>query len=150
MEKLETIDLLDNVHELLSLHEAFGEKHTIYDKNGEEKGKFYISNITKEKKGKIKVDYKNTEKRLKSSGYLIFKQVGGMTELNTQEPRHYEVNPEDPAEFFIGDTSNYSDYTGGGIVEEFIYPTEMSYKTFEENLIHPIDKMNKFDYSENK
>ena len=29
MGKLENIDLLDNVHELLSLHEAFGQKHTI-------------------------------------------------------------------------------------------------------------------------
>ena len=124
----------------------FGEKHTIYDKNGEEKGKFYISNITKEKKGKIKVDYKNTEKRLKSSGYLIFKQVGGMTELNTQEPRHYEVNPEDPAEFFIGDTSNYNEYIGGGIVEEYFHPIDMKYETLEKNLMNPNDKMVKYDY----
>ena len=29
MGKLEQIGLLDNMHELLSLHEAFGEKHTI-------------------------------------------------------------------------------------------------------------------------
>ena len=36
MEKLETIDLLDNVHELLSLHDAFGEKHTILIVDDEE------------------------------------------------------------------------------------------------------------------
>lgn len=36
MEKLETVDLLDNVHELLSLHEAFGEKHTILIVDDEE------------------------------------------------------------------------------------------------------------------
>lgn len=40
----------------------FGEKHIILDKTGKEKGKFYISNITKEQKGKIKIDYSSTEK----------------------------------------------------------------------------------------
>ena len=35
----------------------FGEKHIILDKTGKEKGKFYISNITKEQKGKIKIYY---------------------------------------------------------------------------------------------
>ena len=128
----------------------FGDKHIILDKTGIEKGKFYISNITKEKKGKIKIDFTQTNRRLKEKGYLLFKQVEGMVELNLSEPRYYEVNPDNQNEFFIGDTSNYCNYTGGGIVEEFIYPTEMSYKTLEENLMNPIDKMNKFDYSENK
>ena len=36
MSKLEHINLLDNVHELLSLHEAFGEKHTILVVDDEE------------------------------------------------------------------------------------------------------------------
>ena len=73
-----------------------------------------------------------------------------MVELNSSEPRFYEVNPDNSNEFFIGDLSNFSEYSGGGIAEEFIYPTEMKYKTFEENLMNPIDKMMKFDYSENK
>ena len=36
MSKLEYVNLLDNVHELLSLHEAFGEKHTILVVDDEE------------------------------------------------------------------------------------------------------------------
>ncbi len=36
MEKLHSIDLLDNVHELLSLHEAFKDKHTILIVDDEE------------------------------------------------------------------------------------------------------------------
>ena len=128
----------------------FGQKHIIYDKTGKEKGKFYISNITKEIKGKMKIDFSQTEKKLNQSGYLIFKQVEGMTEINSSEPRFYEVNQENEEEFFIGNTSKYNEYTGGGVVEEFYYPIEMEYKTLEENLMNPIDNMIQFDYSKNK
>ena len=128
----------------------FGSKHLILDKTGREKGKFYISNIIKGEKGKITIDFSQTNKRLKQKGYLTFKQVEGMVELNSSEPRFYEANSDNSNEFFIGDLSNFSEYTGAGIAEEFIYPTEMEYKTFEENLMNPIDKMMKIDYSENK
>ena len=128
----------------------FGKKHTILDKTGKEKGKFYISNITNEKNGKMKIDFKNTDKRLEEKGYLIFKQVEGMNEINSQTPRYYELNNENDEEFFIGDTSNYGQYTGGGVVEEFFYPIEMSYKTLEDNLYNPNYNMMKFDYSPNK
>ena len=128
----------------------FGSKHIILDKTGKEKGKFYISNITKEKNGKMKIDFNQTEKRLKENGYLIFKQVEGMKEINSTIPRRYEINKENEEEFLIGDTSNYNEYTGGGIVEEFYYPTEMNYKTLEENLMNPSDNMMQFDYSKNK
>jgi ubiquitin-activating enzyme E1 len=128
----------------------FGENHVILEKTGKERGKFYISNITKEKNGKIKIDYNSTEKRLNDSGYLLFKEVEGMTELNNPEPRHYEANPDNREEFFIGDTSNYNEYIGGGIVEEYFYPTKMKYQTLEKNLMNPTDKMMKIDYSKNK
>ena len=128
----------------------FGSNHKILDKTGREKGKFLISNIIKGEKGKITIDFSQTNKRLKQKGYLLFKQVEGMVELNSSEPRFYEANPDNSNEFFIGDISNFSEYTGGGIAEEFSYPTEMEYKTLEENLMNPIDKMMKIDYSENK
>ena len=128
----------------------FGKYHKILDKTGKEKGKFYISNITNEKNGKIKIDFRNTDKRLEENGYLIFKQVEGMKEINSPSPRHYEANTENDEEFFIGDTSNYGKYTGGGIAEEFFYPIEMSYKTFEENLLNPNHNMSKYDHSPNK
>ena len=128
----------------------FGENHIILDKNGKEKGKFYISNITREKEGKIKIDFSSTEKRLKESGHLIFKDVEGMTELNSSEPRYYRANPDNCEEFFIGDTSNYNEYIGGGIVEEYFYPIKMEYQALEKNLMNPTDKMMKFDFSKNK
>ena len=49
----------------------FGQKHIILDRTGKEKGKFYISNITKEKKGKMTIDFTHTEKRLNRNGYLF-------------------------------------------------------------------------------
>ena len=112
----------------------FGENHVILDKTGKEKAKFYISNITREKKGKLKLDFKGTNRRLSDEGYLIFKEVEGMTELNSSRPIHYEVNPENCEEFFIEDTSNFGEYIGGGIVEQYFYPCNMKYETFEENL----------------
>ena len=128
----------------------FGTKHTILDKTGIEKGKFYLTNITKEKNGRITIDFTHTDKRLQQKGYLIFKQIEGMIELNSSKPRFYEANPNNENEFYIGDTSNYTQYIGGGVVEEFIYPTVMKYKTFEENLMNPSYNMMDFDYSENK
>ena len=72
-----------------------------------------------------------------------------MKEINLSIPRYYEENDENEEKFFIGDTSNFSEYTGGRIVEEFFYPIEMSYKTLEENLMNPNDNMMEFDYSKN-
>ena len=128
----------------------FGKKHIILDKNGKEKGKFYISNITKEKNGKMKIDFSHTEKRLKEKGFIIFKQVEGMIEINSSVPRYYEAIEDNENEFIIGDTSNYNEYNGGGIVEEYEYPIEMEYKTLEENIMNPIDNMRQYDYLKNK
>ena len=127
-----------------------GQKHIIKDKTGKEKGKFYILNITKEKNGKMKIDFKQTEKRLNQNGYLIFKQVEGMIEINSSIPRYYEADQENEDEYFIGDTSNYNEYIGGGIVEEFDYPIEMNYKTLKDDLLNPTDTMMQIDYSQNK
>lgn len=124
----------------------FGKKHIILDKNGKEKGKFYVSNITKEKNGKMTIDFSHTEKRLKEEGYLIFNQIEGMIELNSSEPRRYKAIEDNENEFIIGDTSNYNEYIGGGIVEEYEYPIEMVYKTLENNLINPIHNMTEYDY----
>ena len=128
----------------------FGENHVILDKTGKEKAKIYISNITKEKEGKLKLDFNGTNRRLSDKGYLIFKEVDGMTELNSSGPIHYELNPENWDEFFIGDTSNFGEYIGGGIVEEYFYPSIMKYQTFKENFMNPNDNMMKYDYSKNK
>ena len=128
----------------------FGQKHLILDKTGQEKSKFYISSITKEKNAIMKIDYEKTNKRLNQNGYLIFKQVEGMIELNSNEPRFYEINENNDDEYFVGNTSNFNDYTGGGIVEEFFYQIEMNYKSFEENFFDPVDNMIQYDYSINK
>jgi len=42
----------------------FGSKHKILNKTGREKGKFLISNIIKGEKGKITIDFSQTNKRL--------------------------------------------------------------------------------------
>ncbi len=128
----------------------FGDKHIITDKTGKEKRKFYITDITKDKNGILKIDYNNTDERILNNGYLIFKQVEGMVELNSSTPRPYQVNEEKNDEIFIGDTSNFGDYTGGGIIEEYFFPISMKYKLLEDNIMNPTFTMMKYDYSENK
>ena len=131
------------------IFDDFGQKHIITDKTGKEKAKFYISNITKDKNSIMKIDI-NSNKKLLNKGFLIFKQVEGMVELNTSVPRPYQINEEKEEEIFIGDTSNYNNYTGGGIVEEYFYPEEIGYKLLEEEIRNPTCKMMKYDYSINK
>lgn len=67
----------------------------------------------------MKINLTHIEKRLNENGYLIFKEVEGMSEINSLTPRYYTANEENEEEFFIGDTSNYNEYIAGGILEEF-------------------------------
>ena len=48
---------------------------------------------------------------------MIFAKVEGMTKLNSSTPRYYESNKEEI--FVIGDKSNYNEYIGEGVVDEF-------------------------------
>ncbi len=50
---------------------------------------------------------------------MIFAKVEGMTKLNSSTPRYYESNKDNEEIFVIGDKSNYNEYIGEGVVEEF-------------------------------
>lgn len=127
----------------------FGERHFIIDKYGKENKKFYIKNITKEKNGKIIVDYSNTNERLKNKGYILLRDIEGMKELNNINPLQYYINKNED-EILIGDTSNYCDYINGGIIEEYQMPIEKNYKTFKNNFYEPNDHMVKIDHTPEK
>lgn len=51
---------------------------------------------------------------------MTFSEVRGMTELNNCEPRKVKV--VGPEAFSIGDTSDLSEYIGGGICTQVIVP----------------------------
>ncbi|MCP3683743.1 MAG: hypothetical protein GY861_13750, partial [bacterium] len=48
--------------------------------------------------------------------FVSFREVQGMTELNSLPPQ--EIKWISPMAFSIGDTSNFGDYTGGGIIDQ--------------------------------
>ena len=109
----------------------FGPKHTIYDENGEEIESYLIKSISKDKEGLVVIDNIQGTNNLKigDGDYVKFKNVGGMTELN-DEKKDFQIKFEDFQSFKIGDTSNFGDYTKGGVVYQVKKPKDMQYFDF--------------------
>ncbi|CAG0878674.1 unnamed protein product [Darwinula stevensoni] len=86
----------------------FGENFQVLDVNGENPQTAMLASITK---------------------------VGGMTELNNCEPRRIKVLG--PYTFGIGDTSTFSEYTSGGIVNQVKMPKDLHFKKFKDAMAEP-------------
>jgi ubiquitin-activating enzyme E1 len=115
----------------------FGTEFMIRDENGEECKQYIIRTISKEKRGIVLIDDTiGTGKLALSDGdHVVFKEVGGMTELNDNVTR--EIQYVSPMAFAIGDTSGFSDYTGGGIVEQVKVPKPHNYRSFKDSFETP-------------
>ena len=109
----------------------FGSIHTITDENGQEPGIYLIKSISKDKEGRVEIDNINDTNNLKMGDgcFVKFKDVGGMVELNDPE-KDFEIRLEDYKTFRIGDTSNFSDYTKGGIAYQIKKPVLKQYFDF--------------------
>ena len=109
----------------------FGLHHVIYDENGEEIETYLIKNISKDKEGLVLIDNIQGTNNLKigDGDFVKFKNVGGMTELN-DENKDFQITFEDFQSFKIGDTSNFGDYTKGGVVYQVKKPKPMQYFDF--------------------
>ena len=109
----------------------FGLQHVIYDENGEEIETYLIKNISKDKEGLVLIDNIQGTNNLKigDGDFVKFKNVGGMTELN-DENKDFQITFEDFQSFKIGDTSNFGDYTKGGVVYQVKKPKPMQYFDF--------------------
>jgi ubiquitin-activating enzyme E1 len=123
----------------------FGKNFTIYDEYCAKKRKYYIKNIEKSKKGLVSIQW-NGKGNPNVQEYILFKDVEGMTELNYDEKKKniYKITPKDETSFYIGDTSNFSEYTTGGYIEETVLPQIMNYKSFEETLNEPFTDINSY------
>ena len=92
----------------------FGE-HTIIDKNGEESKTFIVKKISNN--GEIFIDRSiNKNFNISKGNYILFREVGGLIELNDGKPRM--ITKSTPISFYISDTLKYDNYTSGGICEE--------------------------------
>ena len=113
----------------------FGDNFCVNDENGEEPLKYCIKSISKEQKGIVRIDTTAGKLRLGDNNKVIFKEIEGMTELNSCQPRTIKVLSNDSVE--IGDTSKFSDYISGGIMIEVKYQKEYHFNPLEERFEIP-------------
>ena len=110
----------------------FGDLFLIQDDNGEEINQYYIRKITKENPGVIIIDDSVDNKKLDLShgDYVTFREISGMTELNDTPPRPIRILS--PFTFSIEDTSKFSDYISGGIIEQVKVPKPVFNRSLKE------------------
>ncbi len=110
----------------------FGEMFIIHDENGEEIKQFYVRNITKNNPGVVFIDdsVDNQKLDLSYGDFVTFKEIVGMTELNDTPPRPVRILS--PFTFSIEDTSKFSDYISGGIIEQVKIPKPVFYRNLKE------------------
>lgn len=110
----------------------FGDLFLIQDENGEEIKQFYIRNITKENPGVVFIDdsIDNQKLDLSHGDYVTFKEIIGMTELNDTPPRPVRILS--PFTFSIEDTTKFSDYISGGIIEQIKVPKPVFNRSLKE------------------
>ena len=126
----------------------FGDNFIVKDESGNDPLSYCIKSISKDKKGIVKIDTTAGKLKLGNKDKVIFKEIEGMTELNNCEPKSIKVLSSDSVE--IDDTSSFSDYISGGIMEEVKIPKNYKFKSLEEKLEIPYaeeDIPNQIDYS---
>ena len=127
----------------------FGPKHEIFDQNGREIKTFLVKSITKDKKGIVTIDNIQGTNNLNTGDgdYVKFEKVEGMTELN-DEKKDFKIRMIDYQTFEIGDTSQFGEYTKGGIVYEVKKPLIKNYFPFCQRAMIICDDYHPFNISD--
>ena len=127
----------------------FGNNHIIFDENGKEPKSYLVKSISHDKEGVVTIDtIENTNPlKLNKGDFVKFKNIGGMTELN-DENREFQIDFKKDESFRIGDTSNFGEYTRGGVVYEVKKPKKMQYLDFGSTIDLKYSKMDPFQFSD--
>ncbi|MCQ2819299.1 MAG: ThiF family adenylyltransferase [archaeon] len=117
----------------------YGDEHIIRDKNGEECKTYIVRLIANDKVGAVTIDdgLGGGKLNLATGDHVVFREVGGMTELNDGNPR--EIKFISPISFAIGDTTKFGEYTTGGIVEQVKLPFTKKFDSFKERFFTPYE-----------
>jgi ubiquitin-activating enzyme E1 len=109
----------------------FGPLHTIIDDNGKPIEQYIVKSISKDKNGKVEIDTVADTNNLKigDGDFVKFKHVEGMVELN-DDNKLFPIYGTEYNSFYIGDTTNFSDYTKGGVVFKVKQPIYKQYQDF--------------------
>ena len=110
----------------------FGNNHIIFDESGSTTISFNIKNITKSaEQTLITIDNENGQNNFNigDGGFITFKDIEGMTELNGKE---YKIKYENYESFFIPvDSTKFHDYIKGG--KAIRVPKNIQKKYFDYN-----------------
>ncbi|XP_015262892.1 PREDICTED: LOW QUALITY PROTEIN: ubiquitin-like modifier-activating enzyme 7 [Gekko japonicus] len=116
----------------------FGEHFVVYDASEAEPVSAVIQHITQGYPGVLTVASENEQGRghqFENGDWVTFKEVEGMTELNTLEPHPIHVAGQYSLE--IGDTSSFSPYKSGGIVTQVKMPQQHSFDSLRVSMRSP-------------
>lgn len=126
----------------------FGDNFYVKDESGKDPLSYCIKSISKEKKGIVTIDITAGKLKLGNKDKVIFKEIEGMVELNNCTPKEIKILSN--SSFEIDDTSEFSEYISGGIVEEVKIPKCYHFKSLEKRLEIPYEEdniPNPIDYS---
>lgn len=124
----------------------FGPEFTVVDINGENPVSAMIADITHEYEAVVTC-LDDTRHGLEDGDYVTFTEIQGMSELNGCDP--IKIKVLGPYAFSIGDTTNFSKYTSGGVVTQVKMPKKIQFKPLKESFANPefvITDFGKFDY----
>ncbi|XP_039269540.2 ubiquitin-like modifier-activating enzyme 6 [Styela clava] len=116
-----------------SLFCNFGKNFEILDSRGETLKEMFVGDITRNSEGTVTC-LEDQLHGLEDGDSVSFSEVEGMVELNGQTR---EVRVVSPYKFTIGDTSDYSQYKGGGLVKEKTKKSTISHQSLDEQLLKP-------------
>ena len=118
----------------------FGKEFIVYDQNGEDPKRFTIKSISNANPGIVNLVHPLGSLDLKSNDFVIFKEIQGMTELNNCQP--IKIKKIDNYSIQICDTTEFSNYTSGGVIMKAKMPLTMKFDSFKTKIEEPYDDNN--------
>lgn len=110
----------------------FGEAFEVLDQDGEAPESALIQNISQGNPGVV-ICSDDQKHGFQDGSKVIFSEVQGMTKLNSLGP--VQIKERGSYSFSIGDTSNFSKYTRGGVATEVKETCTIHFKALSEALM---------------
>lgn len=114
----------------------YGTDFIITDADGEDTKSFIAVNATQSNPCIITV-HEDKRHKFQDGDYVQFKEVEGMTELNSLPPTKIEVIDGFSFKLFV-DTTFFGAYTREGLVENVKVPKTMSYHSLKQSIHNPV------------
>ena len=121
------------------LFNDFGKEHIISSPYGKDDNFYPIKNIKKGVKTTIYLESSlEGFPDIEDNGYIKLRDIKGMTELNNDNIYKTKIISISEYEIDIN-SSDFNDYTYGGFVQVISLPKKMKFKSFEKDLINPME-----------